>query len=323
VRSPFKALRSLKLAIVLIAYLATTGILASLLPQGRDAAYYRSTLPPFAAEIVVRTGFSNFFGSLLFLIPALLFFANLSACASDRLVRELKKDREKRRHGPDILHLGLILLVLSAVFGQVAKQGHPDWQGFVRLGKGEAVELPGGRLLLLKALRAERYADGRPKDWISSVELRKGGELLLPSYEIRVNHPLRLGSLSIYQSSYGTERALDLRGPSGERRSLAAGESIDMDSGKLMLMSVDVDAGVAIAREESLPGSPGASEARTIALKKGSKIGIFSVEGTEELELSGLMASYDPAFPAILASLLVAALGICITFARKLGGTQE
>jgi hypothetical protein len=58
-------------------------------------------------------------------------------------------------------------------------------------------------------------------------------------------------------------------------------------------------------------------------LVKGSKIGIFSVEGTEELALSGLMASYDPAFPAILASLLVTALGICITFARKLGEIKE
>jgi cytochrome c biogenesis protein ResB len=316
VRSPFKALRSLKLAIVLIAYLAATGILASLLPQGREAAYYHSVLSPFAADIVVKTGFSNFYRSLLFLVPALFFFANLSACAADRLVRELKKEKKKRRHGPDILHLGLILLILSAVLGQIAKLSHPDWQGFVRLAKGEAVELPGGRLLALEALRAERYADGRPKDWVSSVEVRKNGALLVPSYDIRVNHPLRLGSLSIYQSSYGLERVLDLSGPSGEKRSLAAGETIDTDSGRLMLMSVDLDAGTALAREEPRAG---AAAARTIALEKGSKIGAFSVVGTEELALSGLMESYDPAFPAVLVSLLVAALGICVTFARKLG----
>jgi cytochrome c biogenesis protein ResB len=269
----------------------------------------------------VRTGFSHFYGSLLFLVPALLFFANLSACAAGRLVGEMKKPRARRRHGPDLLHLGLILLVVSAVAGQAAKQGQPDAQGFVRLGAGEAVQLPGGRLLLLKSLRAEAYADGRPRDWVSRVEVWKGGALLAPAYEIRVNHPLRLGSLSIYQSSYGAERALKLRSPSGETRSLVAGESMDDDSGRLMLMSVDLDAGSAIAREEPKAGGTGA--ARTIGLSAGSRIGAFTVEGVEELALSGLMASYDPAFPAVLASLLIAALGICLTFAQKLGGTKE
>jgi cytochrome c biogenesis protein ResB len=307
------------LGIGLIAYLAATGMLASLLPQGRDAAFYSSTLPPLAAYLAVKTGFSNFYGSLFFLFPALLFFANLSACAADRLVRELKKGRAARRHGPDILHLGLILLILSAVLGQAAKSSHPEARGYVRLSVGEAVQLPDGRLLALKALRVERYPDGRPKDWVSSVEVSKDGALLLPSRDIRVNHPLRLGSLSIFQSSYDTERVIKLIGPAGEARSLASGESIDEDSRRLVLISVDLDSGTALAREESIPGAPIVSAARTIRLGAGTKIGAFSMAGTQELALSGLMASYDPAFPAILASLGIAALGICITFARKIG----
>jgi cytochrome c biogenesis protein ResB len=322
VRSPFKALRSMKLAVALIAYLIVTGILASLLSQGREASYYYSTLPPLLAGLVVKTGFSNFYGSLLFLIPALLFFANLSACAADRLVREFKKDRAVRRHGPDILHLGLILLILSAVFAQAAKLSRPDSQGFVRLGKGEAVELPDGRLLSVLALRADRYDDGRPKDWVSTVEVRKGGKILVPSYDIRVNHPLRLGSLSIFQSSYGSERVIVLNSPSGERRSLSAGESIETDSKRIVLMSVDTGTGTAVAREEPNSVAADAAEAteiRLLRLGKGSMIGPFTFAGTEELALSGLMASYDPAYPAILAALIIAALGIFITFAQKLG----
>jgi hypothetical protein len=319
VRPPFKLLRSLKLAAVLISYLVATGIIASLLPQGREAAYYYSILPPFVAGLVMKTGFSNFYGSLLFLIPALLFFANLSACAVDRLVREMRKDRAKRRHGPDILHVGLMLLILSSVFAQAAKLGRPDSQGFVRLSKGEAVELPGGALLSILDLRAERYADGRPKDWVTSVEVRKGGNTLIRAFDIRVNHPLRLGSLSIYQSTYGEERVLILKSPSGEKRSLAAGESIDSDARRLMLMSVDTSADTALAREEPISATAGGPEARTVSLGKGSKIGPFSIEGTKELALTGLSAFYDPAYPAILASLVIAALGICITFARKLG----
>jgi cytochrome c biogenesis protein ResB len=326
VRSPLKSLRSLKLTFALLCFLLVSGILASLLPQGNEASYYYSTLPPFLAGLAVKTGFSDFYRSFLFLIPALLFFANLSACAADRLVREFKKERAKRRHGPDILHLGLILLILSAVFSQAAKLSRPDSQGFVRLGKGEAVELPDGRLLAVLDLRADRYADGRPKDWVSRVEVRKDGKILVPSYEIRVNHPLRLGSLSIFQSSYGSERVLVLSGPSGVNRSLAAGESIETESKRIVLMSVDSATGTAVAREEPLVPAPKAAEAsetRLIRLTKGSMMGPFTIAGTDELALSGLMASYDPAFPAILASLLISALGIFITFARKFGEKHE
>jgi cytochrome c biogenesis protein len=288
-----KALKSVRLALILIAYLAVTGILASLVPQG-----------------------SNFYGSLLFLVPAFLFFANLIACSTDRFVRELKKGRA-RRHGPDILHLGLILLVIGAAFGQSAKQSHPSWQGFARLGVGDAVELPNGRILALVALDKERYPDGRPKDWISTVEVRQVGRILSPSYKIRVNHPLRMGTLSIYQASYGTERVLELIGPSGAKRSLAAGEYIDAADGRLMLMSVDAESGIAIARKEDSSG------ARTISLTAGSKIGAFTLGGAKVVELSGLQAAYDPAYPIVIAALVIIVLGIFITFARKLGDSKE
>jgi len=318
--TPFKALRSLKLTFLLLSYFAAMGISASLVPQGRDADYYRAAMPAFLADLVTKTGFSNFFASLLFLVPAFIFFANLSSCAAFRLSRELRKDRKKRRHGPDILHLGLVLLVASVVVGQAAKQSGQETSGFVRLSVGEAVQLSGGMLLVLKSLREERYVDGRPKDWISEVELRKDGVLIPPAREIRVNHPLRLGALSIRQSSYGVERALKLRTASGEARSLAGGESLDIDSGSLMLMAVDPMRGTAIAREEPKAGSEASAAGRIVSLGIGSKIGDFTVEGMEELALSGLMASYDPAFPAIIASCLVAALGIGLTLARKLRG---
>jgi cytochrome c biogenesis protein len=289
----FKSLKSVTLALIFIAYLAITGIVASLVPQG-----------------------SNFYGSFFFLVPAFLFFANLSACSIDRLARELKKGKAGR-HGPDILHLGLILLVVGAVFGQAAKHSHPSWQGFVRLAVGDAVELPDGKMLALVALANERYADGRPKDWISTVEVRRVGRILIPSYKIRVNHPLRMGTLSIYQASYGEERVLELIGPAGTRRSLAAGEHIDTVDGRLMLMSVDVEGGIATAREENSSG------ARTISLVPGSKVGAFTVEGAKEVELSGLEASYDPAYPIVIIALVIIVLGIFITFARKLGDSQE
>jgi cytochrome c biogenesis protein ResB len=241
-RSLFKALKSLKLAIVLLAYFAATGIAVSFIPQGRGADFYRASMPSFAAELALNIGFTRFYGSPLFLVPAFIFFANLSACAAHRFLRELRKSRPDRRHGPDLVHFGLVLLVASVVAGQVAQQGAAEARGFVKLKAGEAVQLSSDRILLLKSLRVDRYPDGRPRDFVSVVELWKAdGTLLMPEREIGVNHPLRLGALSVRQASFDAE-----------------------------------------------------------------------------LAESGLMAGYDPLFPAVLASLALTAFGIFMTLAQKL-----
>jgi cytochrome c biogenesis protein ResB len=307
-----KALSSLRLAIALIAYLTIVSILASLLPQGRDAGFYRALLPGFLAEAAVSTGFSNFFGSLLFIVPALLLFANLSTCTVERFARELRK-KGARSHGPDILHLGLILLIVGAVLGQVARQSHPSWQGFARLAAGDAVQLPDGRLLTLKDLKSERYPDGRPKDWVSTVVVSGAGRAPASTTEIRVNHPLRLGALSIYQASFGSERSLVLEDAGGARRSMVAGESLETGEGRLMLMSVDLDSGVAVARKDAPAGTS------SISLRAGSRIGAFTVLGAREEAITGLQAAYDPFFPLILVAFIVTALGAFVTFGRRLG----
>lgn len=312
-RSLFKALRSLRLAIILIGYMVVSSALASLVPQGREASYYYSTLSAFTAALVVKSGFSHFFGSALFLLPALLFFVNLSACSAWRLAREFGKERKARRHGPDLLHLGLVLLLLSVAGGRLATMSEARDEGFVRLRVGDSVQLSGGRILRLSAFEMERYPDGRPKEWISTAEISVDGSPIRKPFRIRVNHPLRLGALSIYQASYGTERVLELETAEGEKRSLAAGESLDMDAGRIMLMSVDLDTGESLAREENPAGE------RIVRLARGSKLGPYTVAGAKEVGLSGLKASYDPAYPAVVASLAIVLTGICMTLARKLG----
>ena len=128
----------MRLAIGLIAYLAVTCILATLVPQGLADDEYRAMYPKIVAQLVVQTGFGGFFGSILFIIPAFLFFANLSACTVKRFVRELRK-KAGRRHGPDILHVGLMALVIGSIW---SFSGHQ--QGSVTLAPGDGVNLPDG-----------------------------------------------------------------------------------------------------------------------------------------------------------------------------------
>jgi len=189
----------MRLAIVLIAYLAAAGVLATLVPQGMPLEEYRSAYPEFLANLILRTGFDHFFTNRVFFwAPAFLFFANLSACTVDRFLREIKKKKNQRRHGPDILHEGLMLLFIGAVF---SFSGHGE--GSVALAPGGGARLPDGSTLELLDFRFERYPDGRPKEWISVVRLTDPeGIVRKDKYEIKVNSPLRYKGLSLYQASY-------------------------------------------------------------------------------------------------------------------------
>ncbi len=302
----------MRLAIGLIVYMAVMGILATLVPQGREPEFYASRYPRLIADLVVSSGFTSFFRSWLFILPAFLFFANLSACTMTRLLNELKK-KERRRHGPDILHLGLMILVVGAIMTFSGRQ-----EGAVRLAEGDAVELPDGRLLRLERFEYLAYADGRPREWTSEVALlNKEGKPDRANFPIRVNAPLKVGAISIYQVSHEVERLLVLRMPGAEgpevQRSLAQGEEFEAGGTSVFFMAPDDGSGKAVVRIKTRDAEP--SVRKVLA---GDTLGPFVVAAIENRDISGLEAVVDPGYPIVLAGLLLSALGIFATFIRKL-----
>jgi len=206
VRKILGFITSTKLAAWLIAVLAAGCALATAVPQGLDEASYVATYGRLVGALVVGTGLADYFVSPLFLAPAFLFFANLSACAAERLVRESRK-KGKRRHGPDILHLGLVLLVLGSILSFSGRQA-----GSATLAAGDSARLPDGRVLRLDRVEYRAYEDGRPRDWISTVSIFRDGKAQVEGYSLRVNHPLRLGKLALYQASYSNEGGVERSG---------------------------------------------------------------------------------------------------------------
>jgi cytochrome c biogenesis protein len=176
----FRALASTRLAAFLIGYLALGCALATVVPAGLGPA----ALGP------------GFFRSAFFSVPVGLFFLNLLACSAARLARVLGSPTP-RRHGPDILHLGLLVFLVAAVLSGAYREG-----GLAKLAVGDAVELPGGEVLRLLGFTTERYGDGRPKEWTSEVRVERGGEILVADYPLRVNHPLSVEGLTVYQASH-------------------------------------------------------------------------------------------------------------------------
>lgn len=297
----------MKLAVFLIAWLALTGILATLIPQGQDAGAYTAKYGRLLGELIVQTGFSRFFTSILFLIPALAFFVNLSVCTIDRLLRELRK-KGRRRHGPDILHLGLMILVIGSVVSFSGKQ-----EGSVSLSVGDKVEMPESRVLELTDFSYETYDDGRPKDWTSTVSVMKDGKIEKEGYAIRVNHPLKLGTMSLYQFSHSAKRALSVADSAGKEHLLDQGGEFSDGGSSLYFMAADDGKGKAVVRLKS------GEKTDVLRVAAGDRAGPFLISGMKDSDITGLHAVVDPGYPVILAALIFVVVGLFLTFIQKLG----
>jgi cytochrome c biogenesis protein len=173
-KQAFSWLRSLKFTIALLALLIVLSAIATFSPH------------PEA-----------FFGTLGFFALAFLFFVNLSCCTAYRFAKELKKS-SNRNFGPDILHGGLILFMIFALLSTYSRM-----EGQIGLAVGESVDMPGGNVLTLDDFEYQQYENGRPRDWISYLTVRKGDAVIVSRYALRVNHPLELDGLTFYQISYG------------------------------------------------------------------------------------------------------------------------
>jgi len=311
VRDFWKKLKSIKLAITLIVILAVGSLLATLIPQGKASEEYFKLYPKLVAELVVQTGFNRYFSSILFFIPALLFFVNLGACTIDRFLRELRK-KHNRRHGADILHIGLLILIIGGVISFSGRK-----EGMVRLTAGESVALPGGEVLQLVAFRDERYQDGRPKDWTSLVNLEKDGTVVRDNVEIRVNKPLRIGAITIYQSSYSAALAVTVTASDGAVKTLARGESFEAEGLRVFFMTTEMP-GIAGGETLAVLRVLGGGIDGVVKVgSQGAAVGQYKVATTQVLS-TGLQAVSDPGYPFVLTSLILIGLGTALTFAQKM-----
>ena len=110
------------------------------------------------------------------------------------------------RLGPYVAHTSLVLFFLGGIVG--ARFG---FKGFVNIVEGQAasaIELRGGQPLKLpfevacEKFELHNYPDGRPKDYLSRLVVRKGGQVVQEK-TVEVNHPLIQDGVFFYQSSYG------------------------------------------------------------------------------------------------------------------------
>ncbi len=298
---------SMRLAKLLLVYLASASILASFVPQGLEAKAYAAMYPSFVSKLLVGSGFTMFFSSAFFILPGFLFFANLSACTAKRFVREIKK-KGRKRFGPDILHCGLMLLIIGSTLSYVGRT-----EGAVELIPGDSVQLPDGSTLSLLDFQYERYDDGRPKAWVSLVELRKSGQSASKGYKIQVNKPLRYSGFTVYQSAYREIPVLRLDGPDGQYN-LVPGKELVLSDIRVRYLGAHADGEGRVLALVQVSDSHGERIAR---LGVGEELVSLRMIGLDTRMASTLAVVKDSAFFLVVLAYLLITVGISMTFIQK------
>ncbi|MDP2790787.1 MAG: cytochrome c biogenesis protein ResB [Rectinemataceae bacterium] len=302
----YDSLRSVKLASMLLVYLAGACLIGGLIPQGKSDSFYFDHFSPFLARSILNYGLARIFSGILFMGPASLFIVNLTVCSFHRFTGELRKEGRKRRHGPDILHVGLIILAIGGIMTSRFRT-----ESSIDLSVGSNAGLPDKSSITLVDFTFERYPDGRPKQWISRITISRNGQEAIANRDIKVNMPLRYRGFSLYQSGYSMTTEARLRDPMGVPFVMREGEKMEFDGGYIVYMTMDnAGSGVFLLRDNS--------GRRTVSPAQDKKIGPFILDQYSISYTTGLKIVHDPGYAIVFAGLILILSGAFMIYIQKL-----
>jgi hypothetical protein len=305
-RALLKVLTSVRLAAVLIVLIALCSLTATFVPQKQSPDFYRSHYPSPIADLLLYSGYSVFFRSVPFFVLVGLFFVNLAACAAHRFVTRAAR-QAPRRFGPDIVHAGLLLIVIAGVLSLAGRE-----ETMLALKEGERRALPGGYAVTLTSFEYRRYPDGRPANWTSRLKVEKDGTTTDEAVE--VNRPLFLGAVTLYQSSFQEFATASLDSPSGSF-TLGGNEAVDTGAGAFVFLGPAAEPGSALF------GRLDQTESRVVERETalpGGRIGPLVFKGVAVSYATGLQAVIDPSSWLVIPALVVTAAGLVLTVIQKL-----
>ena len=311
--SLFNFFRSVRLAIVLILIITFTSIISTLIPQNKEPSFYTETYSAITSWLILTTGFNSFFRSFIFIAPSFLFFINLAVCTFDRLRGRIKR-KAKNRFGPDILHIGLLILIVGGVITFAGRT-----EAFVRMEEGDTINLTGGYSLTLKSFDFFKYENGRPKDWISTVMLEKDDQIIKESFAIEVNRPLKAGNKKIYQTSYTINNLLFISDPEGNTYRLNPGQMIPVGDDGMIFKDIIPDPSVPDKSDVIFEKWVDNKIEKLVSLSVSDNIDIYTIMGTEVRMSTGLQIVSDPGYYTVLIGLILLTIGLFLTYYQKLG----
>ncbi|MEP7191891.1 MAG: cytochrome c biogenesis protein ResB [Actinomycetota bacterium] len=116
--------------------------------------------------------------------------------------------------GTVLAHLSFVLILLG-FYLSASPLGFRDTNFIAPVGDKVAVGHGTGLAVEAKSFTDAYYPDGSPQDFASVLVLYKDGEVV-KTQTVRVNHPLKSGGVSIYQSFFGMAARMKVTGAAGK-----------------------------------------------------------------------------------------------------------
>jgi hypothetical protein len=319
VKELLRFLKSTRLAIVLILVITLLSLLSTLVPQGREEAFYQAKYSPALSALITTLDFNWFFGgrttggdyrppAFLFLAPVALFALSLGVCTVDRLVRQ-SRSKGKKQYGPDIVHIALLVLIAGGLVTALGRQ-----EKDISMSQGEDAAVSAHYSIKLRSFEFLKYENGSPKAWISTVDVYHDGALEKSGFAIKVNHPLRLSGVSVYQTSYDNQAAFRLRDTSGAEVTAHIGQGFEYGGSFWYLADVVQEGSAQMALFQEYKGND------IVSMKKLSlneTLGPYTLLSITQRITTGLRAVDDPGFATVLVAVVLLALGLALTFLQK------
>lgn len=285
-----RALASLRLTYLILGLFILAALCAGLIPQGLPEAEYSS-------RWILVLGLDRFGRSPVLRILLVLFWTNLAACTLPRLGRTLRS-RRFRRIGPDMTHIGLLILLAAAAFGA---GGGVTEQAALKPGEGFTLA---ERRIFLEEIRRSRRGDSSMLIESVGLRLEEPGSRA-EEVDLRVNRPYRFSSYRILLLGIEQGRALRLRARGGEELLFARGEGGTNGEIRFMVSAVDQTGAVV-----DLNG-------RERRLTPGDDLGGLTVLGTEEVERALLSVQSRRGGWILIAAGVLSALGGFISLLKR------
>jgi cytochrome c biogenesis protein ResB len=307
----YRFFKSVRLAIVLILLITVLSLLSTLVPQGREESFYQAKYSPALYALITTLDFNRYFTSILFIIPVVMFSLNLGVCAADRLVRRTRMKAQKR-FGPDIVHIALLVLIAGGLVTALGRQ-----QRDFSLTQGQEVAVTRHYSIKLLSFQFLKYENGSPRAWISTVDVLRDGSLETAGFPIRVNHPLRLKGVSVYQTTWDNESSFLFRDKTGAETAARIGQGFQDGDSFWYLADVVDDGGGRKALFQEYKGNDLVSMRELVV---DETLGPYTLVGITEKMATGLRAVSDPGFTTVVFGVVLLATGLALTFIQNRQG---
>ena len=229
-----------------------------------------------------------------------------------RFIRELLH-KQKKRFGPDIIHLGILLFIVGALLTFFIRQ-----EQFFYMDQGEEVMLAQKYILTLSSFKQIKYPDGRPKKWISEVSVKENDKEIFSSFSIEVNKPLEIDGMSVYQASFYDQQYLVLEDTTGKNIQLPEGHPVPGGLNNLFFVKTEDNQFGEKKDRVMFEQWEDNNLVQRYEYSIGSHIGNYVIKDKIISTLSGLQVVVDPGFLPIIISSIAITAGLALTFIQKI-----